>query len=92
MQEFTNKTTEKMKKKDERLELWCECCGEKWDRWDIDLVEPTDDFLLPSDDFNFACPVCIANHSFIPKQTEHAKEFRSRNERLRNVIAPVVVH
>lgn len=82
---------EEAKKKDKRLELWCECCGEKWYRWDIDLVVPTDDFLLPSDDFNFACPICIVNHSLIPLQTERANRFRSRNEKLRSVIAPMVL-
>lgn len=80
------------KQKDKRLELWCECCGEKADRWDMDMVQPSHDFILASEDFNFACPVCVTERRLIPLQTEQAVKFRTRNEKLREVLAPAPIH
>lgn len=80
-------------KKDKRLELYCEGCGERFDRWDIDLVEPAEEFILTSDDFNFACPECVAKYELIPIQSETATRFRHRNELIRQQFAPIpVIH
>jgi len=75
-----------------KLELSCECCGEKIKRWDMDMVQPAEDSLLPSDDFNFACPVCVTERGLIPLQTSEAKKFRMRNQTLREVLDETPVH
>ena len=75
-----------------KLELSCECCGEKIKRWDMDMVQPSEDALLPSDDFNFACPVCVTERELIPLQTSDAKRFRMRNQTLREVLDETPVH
>lgn len=89
------------KEKDKRLELWCECCGEKIHRWDIDMVEPESCVFEVNKElqdrgelveFNFACPVCVTELALVPLQTDRAKLFRDRNQKLREVLAPTPVH
>lgn len=90
-------------KKDKRLEMVCECCGEKIHRWDMEIVEPEDcvfeanqlmkDFGNPEMvEYNFACPACVTELCLIPLQTDRAKLFRDRNEKLRKVLAPTPIH
>lgn len=81
--------------------MLCECCEEQFDRWDMDIVESEDiacevntimrDFgqIIV---FNFCCPQCLTELALIPLQTEKAKKFRMKNEKLRKVFAPSTVH
>lgn len=77
--------------------MWCECCGEAHDRWDMEMVEPEPvvfeiNQLDPTVTFNFACPQCVTELVLTPMQTPEAHRFRSRNMKLRDVVAPVPVH
>lgn len=84
---------EKQKKeKKNRLEMWCECCEGKFDRWDIDMVQPTEDFWLNDGEFSFACPKCVTEKNLLPLQTKDAQNFRYRNEILRREFSPIPCH
>jgi hypothetical protein len=81
--------------------MFCECCENKFKRWDIDIVEPEDvvfeiNKVLKdrghSVEFNFACPECVTDLALEPVQSEHAKKFRERNEKLRKELAPQIIH
>ncbi len=91
----------KTEKKDKRLKLWCECCGEQFDRWLIDMVEPENcvfeingvlDDLGEAVEFNFACPECVTELALVPVKNDRANLFRERNEKLRIALAPTSVH
>lgn len=93
---------EKETKKDSRLEMFCECCESKFKRWEIDMVEPEDcvfevnqlmkDMGKELVDFNFACPQCVTELVLTPLQTDKAKTFREKNEKLRKVLEPTTIH
>lgn len=88
----TVEVKEKEKPKKDKLELWCESCGEKWVRWDMDIVEPTEDFILVTDDYNIACPVCVTEKKMIQSHSEYAVKFRSVNDELRKTLSEVPVN
>ena len=74
-----------------KLDMFCECCGDKFPRWDINIVLPTPDWKIPAD-FGFACPECIEERGLLVLHTEKAKKFRRINEKLREDLSPVPIH
>jgi hypothetical protein len=92
---------DKLTKIDKRLGMWCECCGELFVRWDIEMVEPEDCVFEINEiykakgkdlaEFNFACPQCVTELSLTPLQTVDAKRWRKNNVEIRELMAPTLI-